>query len=82
MAHKFLVTLILLTIALPGASHASLTSLVSLELSLAGYQLGMSVDDVAKTRPFHYEQSSIENTDKTSTFSLFVLIDLLLPSKL
>ncbi len=73
MIHRFLVTLILLTIAWPGASHASLTSLVSFELSLAGYQLGMSFDDVAKIRPFRYEQSSIEGTDNTATF--YALID-------
>jgi len=73
MVLKFLVALIFVTIAWPGASHASLTSLVSVELSLAGYQLGMSSDDFAKIRPFHYEQSSIESTDNTST--LYALID-------
>jgi hypothetical protein len=32
----------------------------------------MSYDDVAKVRPFRYEQSSIKNSENTSTFYAFV----------
>ena len=73
MLHKVLITLILLYISLSGASHANLTSLVGQDLSLAGYQLGMSYDDVAKVRPFRYEQSSTKSTENASTF--YALID-------
>lgn len=70
---KFLITLILLTIAWPAATCASLTALVRFELALAGYQLGTSFDDFTKIRPFHYQQSSLQSTDNTSTF--YALID-------
>jgi hypothetical protein len=68
MFHKLLITVFFLLLVCPGIGQASPTSLVGLDLSLVGYQLGMSYDDVAKVRPFHYESAVTNNTGQTSTF--------------
>ncbi len=68
MFHKLLITLFLLLLVCPGIGQASPTSFVGLDLSLAGYKLGMSVDDVAKVRPFQYELAVTNNTGQTSAF--------------
>jgi hypothetical protein len=65
---KVLITLMLLIIAWTGACEAGPTDLVSLDLSLAGYQLGMSYENVAEVRPFSYEQSFIKSPGHTPTF--------------
>jgi len=57
----------LLMIAWTGSCEAGPTGLVSLDLSLAGYQLGMSHEEVADVRPFSYEQSVTKSTGNTPT---------------
>ena len=66
--HKVLITLMLLVIAWTGSCEAGPTDLVSLDSSLAGYQLGMSHEDVAEVRPFSYEKSAIKSPGHTPTF--------------
>jgi len=68
MFSKFLITLVLVLCACPCFGKANQTALVDLNLFLAGYQLGMSYDDVAEVRPFHYQSSVINNSGKDSTF--------------
>ncbi len=68
MFHKCLITLILILTALPCSAQENKEGLVGFDLSLAGYRLGMSFDDVAKVRPFHYEQSAINNSGNAATF--------------
>ena len=73
MFHKFLITLLLLVITWPVVCEATPTGLVSLDLSLAGYQLGMSHEEVADVRPFSYEQSVTKSTGDTPT--VYALVD-------
>lgn len=68
MFYRFLITLILLTIAWTTSCEADSTNLVSLDLSLAGYQLGMTYEEVAEVRPFSYEQSDIKSPENIPTF--------------
>ncbi len=68
MSHKFLIGLILLIFSWPTTGEANPSALVSLDVTLAGYRLGMSHQEVTEVRPFNYEQSFKNNIENTSTF--------------
>lgn len=72
MLNKFLITLILLFTAWTGACEAGPTGLVSHDLSLAGYRLGMSYEEVAEVRHFSYQPSGIKSTGTLPTFYALV----------
>ena len=68
MLRKHLIILILLVLTCPGVGQANSTALISLDLSLAGYRLGMSLDDVALVRPIDYVKRAIREREDSSTF--------------
>lgn len=73
MISRFLIVSMLLLFACPGRGEANSTSLVSCDLSLTGYKLGMSPDEVAKVRPFRYEQAGNERLTKSQ--APYALVD-------
>ncbi|MBE0500757.1 MAG: hypothetical protein IBX47_04875 [Desulfuromonadales bacterium] len=70
MFQNFLVTLTAALLFFSSGANAASENMVDFNLSLAGYHIGMTYDEAAAVRPFHYLQNS--TSPGSSAFKAFV----------
>lgn len=74
IVHKTLPAATALLLLLSSLARAEAEAVVNFDLTLAGYRIGMSVDEAAAIRPFHYQQPFTTSlaTEHNTHFDAFV----------